>query len=76
MNLLFVVECPVIYYHVTVTRHEVWISNWIYRVYQNSMAKLQEQTPHTETRNKVYDNIGLEMHNYRVSDLLVTYYIA
>jgi hypothetical protein len=38
----------------------------IYRVYQNSMAKLQEQTPHIETKNKVYDNMGPEMHNYRV----------
>jgi hypothetical protein len=38
----------------------------IHRVYQNSMAKLQEWTPHIETRNKVYDNMGPEMHNYRV----------
>jgi hypothetical protein len=36
------------------------------QVYQNSRAKLQERTPHIETRNKVYDNMGPEMHNYRV----------
>jgi hypothetical protein len=39
---------------------------WIYRVYHNSMAELQEQTPHIERRKKVYDNMGPEMHNYRV----------
>jgi hypothetical protein len=38
----------------------------LYRMYQNSTAKLEERTPHIETRNKVYDNMGLEMHTYRV----------
>jgi hypothetical protein len=37
-----------------------------YRVYQNSTAKLQERTPHIERGKKVYDNMGPEMHNYRV----------
>jgi hypothetical protein len=36
----------------------------IYRVYQNSTAKLQERTPHIERRKQVYDNTGREMHNY------------
>jgi hypothetical protein len=43
-----------------------YVCVYIYRVYQNSAAKLQERTPHTERRKKVYDNMGLEMHNYRV----------
>jgi hypothetical protein len=50
----------------------VYLLSWlrlllhVYRVYQNSTAKLQERTPHIETRNKVYDNMGPEMHNYRI----------
>jgi hypothetical protein len=45
----------------------VKIDIWIYRVYQNSTAKLQERTPHIERRKQVYDNMGPEMHNYRLS---------
>jgi hypothetical protein len=38
----------------------------LYRVYQNSTAKVQDCT-HTERgKKKVYDNMGPEMHNYRV----------
>jgi hypothetical protein len=43
-----------------------WYKTKLYRMYQNSTAKLQERTPHMERRKKVYDNMGPEMHNYRV----------
>jgi hypothetical protein len=37
-----------------------------YRVYLNSMAKLQELIPHVERRKKGYENMGPEMYGYRV----------
>jgi hypothetical protein len=39
---------------------------YIHRVYQNSMAKLQEWIPHIERRKKGYENMGREMYGYRV----------
>jgi hypothetical protein len=36
----------------------------LYRVYQNSTAKLQEWIPHVERQRKVYDNMGPEMYDY------------
>jgi hypothetical protein len=38
----------------------------IYRMYQNSTAKLQERIPHIERRKKGYDNLVTEMYGYRV----------
>jgi hypothetical protein len=49
--------------HILTDMH--FVGSYIYRVYQNSTAKLQDRTPHIKRRKKVYDNMVLEMHNYR-----------
>jgi hypothetical protein len=38
-------------------------------VYQNSTAKLREWIPHIERRKKGYDNMGLDMYGYRITEL-------